>query len=168
MKKILVLILLSLLLIGCARNNCTVVTEPYEEVEEYTEEEEYTEDTCEYMEFAYELDNIDSRRIGDTVRLEYDMTNLDTEKMEFRGGANWILGDSAVMARFDPNVCCRYTVEPGETITVRKEYSEAPNGLKGEPNIIVPEKEFCGEITKTRTITRNRTVTKYRDKTVCE
>ena len=167
MKKLLFMTLIISLFLVSACEKCREISEPYETIEEYTEQEPYTEEQCEYQDYNYEIEDVTSTRVGDNVRLEYDVVNRDTEVIEFRGGADWVLGESAVYERFDPKVCCQYTVEPGSRITVKRVYEDAPNGLKGVPNVIMPQREVCGTVTKYRTVTKNRTVTKYRNKTVC-
>jgi hypothetical protein len=177
MRKLLILVLITALFISACSsnnsvdssdNNCRLVSEPYDVVEDYTEQEEYTEEECESREFLYRIEDVESEQDGGYVRLEYDVINLDTETMTFRGGADWIVGESAVFGKLDPKICCEYTIEPDQRITVTKVYEDAPNGLKGEPNVIIPEKQTCETITKYRTIAKNRTVTKYRNKTVCD
>jgi len=165
MKKIILGILIISLIVLSGCKECIERTEPYNVTEEYTEQEAYQEEVCDEREYKYEIENVKSVRYGDRVELTYDFVNLDKDAFEFRGGAEWVLGENAVFEKFKPEVCCAYTVAAGETVSVEKEYDEAPGGLWGRPLVIVPMKTGCEMVTKYRDVTKTRVVTKYRNVT---
>ncbi|MBW2995621.1 hypothetical protein KY312_04670 [Candidatus Woesearchaeota archaeon] len=171
MKRLVYAILILMILTACkseTETTCRQVSEPYQEIEEYTEQEAYNEEGCVEEDYRYSLENVKNTRVGSDIKLEYDIVNEDSETIVFRGGATWIIGGTAVIAKLDPKVCCEYIVEPGETITITKVYEDGQLKLEGEPSIIMPKKESCDQVTKYRTVTKTRNVTKYRNQTVCE